>query len=216
MSPSLPRLFPIGIAVMITTAAGLAGCVGSGDISDVTGGKVTQMITVEGADPIEQEIRVFPTVGGQSLAGAPMTLPADFKGAPVLVTVAFELAHKDTLDSWLMLYRDMAKAFPDLHYYQVPVAAGQDDWYRFYLNNGLRLNVWDGKLREHTVVVHTDLTAFLERADMPDVNEPYALLLDDTGHELWRRRGAATPLTRTELEQALAPPDTDLPPPATE
>jgi len=190
----------IARSTILAAALGLSGCIGAGTVSDVDGG-------LDNA---------FPTVSGKTLAGQDVTLPDYFEGDRVLVSIAFGYDHQDTVDSWVALYEDMAADHPRLGFYEVPVADAHPGWFRFHVNNGMRLGIWGDDARSHTVTVFTDLPTFLDRAEMTDTYETYTLLLDEAGNEIWRRRGPATPLTRAELDRVLAAAEPEMPLPAQE
>lgn len=188
------------LTAIATTGLGLAGCIGAGTVSDVGGGLDS----------------TFPTVSGKTLGGRDVTLPGYFEGNRVLVSITFDYDQQDTVDSWVALYEDMAADHPQLGFYEVPVADAYPGWFRFHVNNGLRLGIWGDDARAHTVTVFTDLPTFLDRAEMADTHETYTLLLDEAGNEIWRRRGPATPLTRVELDRVLAAAEPEMPLPAQE
>ncbi len=69
-------------------------------------------------DPLGE---MFPTVSGRSLAGQPRSLPADFRGEPVLLFIGFEQQTQFDIDRWLLA---LDQAGVHITIYELPTIPG--------------------------------------------------------------------------------------------
>jgi hypothetical protein len=131
----------------------------------------------------------FPTVKGSNLLRQKLTLPQDFQGMFNLVFIPFERWHQIEVDSWSALAEELEEKYEGLVYYELPTLQNGGPFYKFFLNEGMRVGIPNPKTRERTVTLYLDKADFRAALDMMDEGHIYILVVDRQGKEFFRVRG---------------------------
>jgi len=149
---------------------------------------------------LEKEVLVlFPTVSGSNLERRPLILPADLEGSPNLVVLAFWQRHQALVDTWMPLAKDLEEQHPGLVVYELPVIQTRSRLSRWFIDSGMRSGIPDRRARERTITLYLDKPPFLEALDITDDGTIYAMVLERTGHILWRATGPLVEATEADL-----------------
>lgn len=145
----------------------------------------------------------IPKVSGRNLNRQKLTFPDDFTGAYNLVFIAFLRRHQDDIDRWVPHIEALAKAYPDLHYYEFPTLADRGMLYRMFLNEGMRAGIPADATRARTITLYLDKHDFREALEIPSENNIWLYLFDRSGQVLWREEGAYSEEKLKALEEKL-------------
>jgi len=171
------------ILITAITTIFLTGCMGAGDISDVTGnGK-----------------GYFPSMVGIDLTGEQRKIPESFENEYNIVAVAFEREHQTDVNSWIKIADEIIEKNENIGFYEIPLIYEVNAPYRFWINNGMRSAIPDLKARLRTITVYTDREEFLNMMDM-NPNNIYLMVINKDGKILWQTSGAADSSKINELE----------------
>ena len=108
------------------------------------------------------------------------------------------------MDSWSPAIADLLARFADLRFYELPTISRGNPLFRAWLDGAMRGGIPDHQAREHTITLYLDKAGFRLALDLPHEDTIYALLLDKSGHVLWRGQGEHTAELAGDLEQVLA------------
>ncbi len=134
----------------------------------------------------------FPELESKNLLGDALTLPQDFEGTWNVVLVAFKRWQQAQVDTWLPFLKHLMADREDVRTYELPVIEQMNFLARGFINQGMRMGIRDEDALRRTITLYLDKDAFREALDLPDEDEIYVLLLDDTGDVIWRARGSYT------------------------
>jgi hypothetical protein len=142
----------------------------------------------------------FPSVVGTTLNGERIALPADLKGAFVLVALGFSTADRRAVESW----ESIGAGHPDVAFYALATLGSGVLVSRFMIDNALRFAVTGEEEREHTIALHLDRAAFRHALGLNEDADALVVLLDGAGRELWRAEGPASDEAVAALDAVLA------------
>jgi hypothetical protein len=146
----------------------------------------------------------FPVVSGANLLDEVLTLPADFTGDYVFVTVPFDREQQVVADTWLPLARELADQYDGLTFYNVPVFPDLAAPVRLFARTGLRAVIGDEALQAATITVFLEnRDDFLTAMDVPDVERIQVFLLDGDGEVYWRGVGTFDDTQANEVRARL-------------
>lgn len=145
----------------------------------------------------------FPVISGDNLSGQHFTLPDDFAGELNLVFVAFTQEQQRDVNTWVPLAEELTALYPGLRDYELPVVWQMPRFRQMMLDYWMRTGILDPATRAKTITLYTDVPAFLQALDLPGDRVIYVLLVDATGHVIWRETGAYTPEKALALQQVL-------------
>jgi len=169
-------------------------------------GAVFMVTACIGAGPIStikpSGENTFPQMEGIDLLGETRNVPSTFAGNLNIVAVAFERDQQKDVNTWIDVAENIMKDHNDIKFYELPVIYEVNGMYRTWINNGMRSGIPSEEARERTITVYTDREKFTSMMDM-STDEISVLLLDGNGKMLWRRNGAATEQTISELKTAI-------------
>lgn len=134
----------------------------------------------------------FPELESKNLLGDALTLPQDFEGTWNVVLVAFQRWQQAQVDTWLPFLGQLTADREDVQYYELPVIERMNFLARGFINQGMRMGIRDEDALRRTITLYLDRAAFREALNLPDEDEIYVLLVDETGEVIWRTRGSYT------------------------
>lgn len=148
----------------------------------------------------------FPAVGGHSLQGHEVQLPAGFGGERNLVFVAFRRDQQRDVDSWRPLARELAARDSTVQVYEIPVLARRYRFVRPMMEAGMRRGIPDTTTRAHTILLFIDKSPFERALHVTSEDSIVPMIVDRGGRVRWRARGPFTTVLADSLRAALAPP----------
>jgi hypothetical protein len=131
----------------------------------------------------------FPKVTGSNLERKSFTLPGDLEGEHNLVILAFRRHQQMLVDTWMFLARHLEQRHPGFVAYELPVIESRSKLSQWLIDAGMRAGIADESLRERTITLYVNKTAFLQSLDVDDESTIYALLVDRKGNVLWHTSG---------------------------
>lgn len=150
------------------------------------------MTATRGASPGQ-----FPAVGGRSLLGTEVALPAELPADRTLVVVAFKQWHQARVDRWIA--RAVAAGVPPttrgetapipVAVVEVPVLSTQWRPVRRFIDGGMTAGIGDPDVLARTVTVYTNVAAFQRSLAIPDSDDVHALVVTRDGAILARGQG---------------------------
>lgn len=128
----------------------------------------------------------FPRVTGRNLENREFTLPRDLEGELNIVLVAYERWQQDVIDTWTPHLGKLAAEFSRLKVYELPVLSFAMRMMRVWIDGGMRYGIPDKAVRETTITLYTNISAFNKALGIGSTRTIYVLLLDRQGRVLWR------------------------------
>ena len=139
----------------------------------------------------------FPAVGGRSLLGIEVALPAELPADRTLVVVAFRQWHQARVDRWIA--RAVAAGVPPttrggtapipVAVVEVPVLSTQWRPVRRFIDGGMTAGIGDPDVLARTITVYTNVAAFQRSLAIPDSDDVHALVVTRDGAILARGQG---------------------------
>jgi len=74
---------------------------------------------------------------------------------------------------------------------------------RWFIDSGMRAGIPDPRVRERTITLYLDKPPFLEALDIADDGTIHSMVVERTGHILWRASGALVEATEADLVEFL-------------
>jgi hypothetical protein len=143
----------------------------------------------------------FPSVRGESLAGAAYRIPEDFAGAPVLLLVGYEQDAQFDIDRWLL---GLWQARVDVRAYELPTVRGMAPrMLSAYIDNGMRSGIpsedWGS-----VITIYSDAADLARFTGDEERLTARVVLLDADGHVAFFHDSGFSVGALTRLEDALA------------
>jgi hypothetical protein len=135
---------------------------------------------------------LFPNVSGKNLNGQQFNLPTDFVGQYNIVLVAFEQNDQYDVDTWVPAVRELVAEYPQVSYYELPVAGETNIVGRTMLDYWMRTGISDPVARAVTITLYIPRESFTQALNLTDAKRIYTLLVDDSGQVLWQTEGRYT------------------------
>jgi hypothetical protein len=145
----------------------------------------------------------FPQVSGSNLNRRRFNLPEDFEGEVNLVIVAFQQVHQLDVDTWVPFARDLAAAYPEVRFYELPTIWRMNPIGRALLDGGMRAGIPSHQTREATITLYLDKEPFRRALAVPDEREIVVLLVTRDGTILTKCGGPYAPQKANALMLAL-------------
>jgi hypothetical protein len=145
----------------------------------------------------------FPKVSGSNLNGRTMILPDDFKGDLNIIIIAFKRVHTELIEGWTSSLENLAKNYPELTYWELPVLSNRYSVFRWWIDGGMRTGIIDNKAREQTITLYIDKRNFKKELEIPNEETICLLLVDGNGKVIWRAEGAFTEKKLQSLKRIL-------------
>jgi hypothetical protein len=150
------------------------------------------MTATQGASPAR-----FPAVGGRTLLGIAVALPAALPADRTLVVVAFKQWHQTRVDRWIA--RAVAAGVPPttrggtgsvpVAVVEVPVLSAQWRPVRRFIDGGMTAGIGDPDVLARTITVYTNVAAFQRSLAIPGSDDVHALVVARDGAILARSQG---------------------------
>jgi hypothetical protein len=131
----------------------------------------------------------FPIVSGKNLLRENKQLPGDFEGILNVILIAFEQYQQYDVETWLPVLSDLESRFPGLQHYELPTISSRGRLAQWWIDEAMRAGIPNAEIREHTITLYLDKTAFREALEIDNERLIVVLLLDSQGNILWRCRG---------------------------
>ena len=131
----------------------------------------------------------FPTVTGTNLHRRKVTLPEDLQGEINILFLAFLQRHQALVDTWVPFATQLEDSIPGLNYYEIPVIYKMNLLSQKLLNEGMRAGIPHPTIRQKTITLYLEKSAFRQALDIPDEETIRVLLLDRQGNIAWRTDG---------------------------
>ena len=151
----------------------------------------------------------FPNVRGREVTGDPVSLPADFRGDPTLVLMAFRWQQRGLVESWESFAAHLSDGFPAFEYCELVLVNRR----RGMLGGGFARQstpeflglpeMLTRDLPDHAIVAPVDRRRFRRSLGLVGEQTNYALLVDD-GRIVGGAAGALTDGAARELESLLS------------
>jgi hypothetical protein len=133
-----------------------------------------------------------PRVRGHNLNRERVQFPADIKGRPTLLLIAFQRHQQRDIDTWLNRLTELERAVPDLNVLELPVLGRAYVLMRPFIDGGMRSGIPDPAARARTITLYTDKRAFRKALGLGSEDRVYAVLADREGSVLRVLEGPAT------------------------
>ena len=146
----------------------------------------------------------FPRVTGRNLENREFTLPRDLEGELNVVLVAYERWQQDVIDTWTPHLGRLAAEFSGLRVYELPVISFAMRMMRVWIDGGMRYGIPDKAVRETTITLYTNVSAFNRALGLGSTRTIYVLLVDRQGRVLWRGQDGFDPQQFAALRTAVA------------
>ena len=146
----------------------------------------------------------FPPLKAENLNGVIMNMPSEFEGEVNLLLIAFLQKQQADVDTWLKPLPAIAKAHPNLRYYELPTIKGMNRMVRWFINNGMRGGIPDKEQRARTITLYIDKEQFKKSLGLGSEDQIYAVLIDKSGKVIWNEAGLDSETKGKSLEAALA------------
>lgn len=146
----------------------------------------------------------FPRVTGRNLENREFTLPGDLEGELNVVLVAYERWQQDVIDTWTPHLGKLAAEFSGLRVYELPVISFAMRMMRVWIDGGMRYGIPDKAVRETTITLYTNVSAFNRALGLGSTRTIYVLLVDRQGRVLWRGQDRFDPQQLAALRAAVA------------
>ena len=153
-------------------------------------GKNSQIISIK-ADH-------FPRILGINLEGKELKLPETFNKKLNLVIVAFKREQQKDVNSWINATKPIIAKKTEFSFFEIPVIFELSAPKRFWLNNAMRFGIKDKISRQNTITIYTNRKKFYKVTNMKE-DFIYALLINNDGKILWRKKGLANKSNIREL-----------------
>jgi hypothetical protein len=147
-------------------------------------------------DPVGE---MFPSVEGESLAGAGVRLPEDLAGAPAVLLVGYVQRTQFDIDRWIL---GLLQAGIEVRMIEVPTIAGLvptalSGMIDSGMRGGIPEEAWDD-----VVTVYGDADAIISLTGDEGPQNARVLLLDATGRVVWFHDRGYLPGLALELTEA--------------
>jgi hypothetical protein len=146
---------------------------------------------------------LFPTVMAYSLDKQPITLPSGLEGGVNLLLISFARDQGNQLETWTAVAQALQHTDFEFRAYRIPVAERENVIFRWWANASLRSSETDPELWHWVVPIYVQMGEFRNQLGVADEKSVVALLVDKSGHVLWRATGTATAATRASLTAAV-------------
>jgi hypothetical protein len=107
------------------------------------------------------------------------------------------------MQGWQSPFQNLAKANPELEYYELPVLSRFYSPIRWLIDGGMKGCFLDWEARERTITVYTNKRAFRVQLGIKDENTIHVFLLEGSGRLIWRTEGAFNQERLHGLEEAV-------------
>jgi hypothetical protein len=147
------------------------------------------MMTPERSGTSGENVVRFPDVGGRTLLGDDVTLPAGLPADRTLAVVAFQQWHQSRVDLWIERAIDAGvPATTRGHVQPMPVAvvevpALSPRWrpVRRFIDGGMSAAIRDPDVLARTITVYTDVAAFRRALAIPSSDDVWAFVVRRDG-----------------------------------
>ncbi len=163
----------------------------------------TDVANAASEESMAQPAGTFPKLTASNLEKQALKLPEDFAGERNLLLIAFQREQQKNVDTWLQEMKRFDWA-PDFRYYELPTIDKLNPVARWFINSGMRRGIPDRDARARTITLYLDKSSFRKVLNLPDEKQIYAVLIDRSGHVLWRAAGDFDEAKAASLEMALS------------
>jgi hypothetical protein len=146
---------------------------------------------------------VFPPIRARNLEGVDVDLPDGFIGERNVVAIAFQRNHQSLVDSWVPWFEEHAAVDPGLRFYELPMIGRIWAPVRNLIDGGMATAIREPVILQRTLTIYGDVSRVTRPLGIDDRSTIALVLVDGSGHVLWRGAGGFTALLAHDLEAAL-------------
>lgn len=148
---------------------------------------------------------IFPSIQAEALDRTDITVPGQLQGAQNLLLLSWARDQGPQLDSWTAVGQALQHTQPSFSMYRMPVNDPENIVFRWWDDASLRAAETDPQLLHYDIPLYTNKSALMQAIGLtPNEHEVVALLIDRSGHILWKSQGPSTQASRSALLNAAA------------
>ncbi len=189
------RRFPLvwvvaGLLAALASRSGAAGIVHPAAAAPVS------------AQPADSSVSaaVFPTLSAEALDRTQLLLPAQLEGKQNLLLLSWARDQASQLDTWTAVAQALQHSSFDFRVYRMLVSVPENTLFRWWDSASLRAAETDPELLHWDVPIYTDKIALRRSLGLSsDDHLVAAVLVDRSGHVLWKTQGPSTEQSRAAL-----------------
>ncbi len=146
---------------------------------------------------------LFPPITAEALDRTAVQVPSQLEGKADILLLYWKRDQTAQLDTWTAITQAVQHGRFDVRVYRMLVSAPENALYRWWDNASLRAAETDPEMLHWSIPLYTDKPALWRSLHMPgDEQAVLVLLIDHTGHVLWRAQGASSAASRAGLQAA--------------
>jgi hypothetical protein len=131
---------------------------------------------------------LIPPLRGEFLSGRKAVLPDAAHGRIALVAVGFSYDSRFAVEAWAARFRQDFGADSAAAFFEVPVIGGLARMARPFIDGGMRRGT-PRALHENVITVYGKAEEWKLRLGFRGPDDAYLMLLDRSGHVVWRHAG---------------------------
>jgi hypothetical protein len=142
----------------------------------------------------------FPSIDTEALDKTPLHLPSQLEGKLNLLLLSWARDQQPQVDTWTAAGQALQHTHEDFRVYRMPVNDNENFIFRWWDSASLRAGETDPQLLHWDVPLYTDKATLVRAIGLPhDEHKIVAILVDPSGHILWKFQGPSTPQSRAGL-----------------
>ncbi len=146
---------------------------------------------------------MFPAISAEALDKTAVNLPLQLEGKLNLLLLFWARDQEPQIETWTAAAQALQHTQSEFKVYRMLVSAHENALYRWWDNSSLRSAETDPELLHWSVPLYTDKHALQEALGLSgNEHKIAAVLVDRSGHILWKAEGPSTPEGRAGLQAA--------------
>ncbi len=145
----------------------------------------------------------LPRLHARNLEGSEIVVPDDFAGDYTVAIFAFQRWHQSLVNSWMSWLEPLMERRPDVRAYELPMLSSIYTLARPFIDGRMAAIITNKAVRERTLTVYTDLQRTMTELQIPTTETIVPMLVDRSGHILWRGKGGYDASQAAELISAI-------------
>ena len=157
------------------------------------------------ASPIAELLpgQALPSLTGHYLTARGAMLPQASAGRIAFLSLGFTAGSRKQVEAWTQRFRSLHGTDSAFTYYEIPVLGGAARIARPMIDSGMKRGT-PPELHEHVITVWQGAGDWKRRVGYKAPDAAYNILLDRSGHVVWRHAGPVSDAAWEALERALA------------
>lgn len=158
--------------------------------------------SIASAAPSETRIPAvrIPAVHGTTFANAKVDLPDALRGKVGILVVGFSQGSRDAVTTWGKKLASDYYDSPNVLYYEMPMLASVPRFLRGFVEGRIKASVSD-RGKPHFLPLTENEGEWRALVHYKNPDDPYLLLVDETGTIRWQTQGPPTDATYAALRQ---------------